>query len=190
MKGLGWVAARTAVAATAGGTISAATGGKFANGARTAAFGHLYNQERARARSNAQKGDGFFKRLWKKATGWHFEGRDARNGNLPTYDQATGRGSQWQQLSADQSVFHDNGVGEAELKFIHPGGREVVFDSDTRQIITNDQYRGTYNYVNPAPVPTSIFDVGGAASYIGRGAGHLLLDVAPYALGGNARGPD
>ena len=55
-EGGGWVAARTAVAATAGGTISAATGGKFANGARTAAFGHLYNQERARARSNAQKG--------------------------------------------------------------------------------------------------------------------------------------
>ena len=55
-EGAGWVAARTAVAATAGGTISAATGGKFANGARTAAFGHLYNQERARARSNAQKG--------------------------------------------------------------------------------------------------------------------------------------
>ena len=42
--------------------------------------------------------------------------------------------------------------------------------------------------MSPAPPPTSILDVGGAAAYVGRGAGHLMLDVAPYALGGNARG--
>ena len=143
-----------------------------------------------RVRAFAQQKEGFFKGLWRKATGWHFEGRDARNGNLPTYDQANSPDSQWQLLSADQSIFHDNGVGNAESKFIHPDGREVVFDGDTRQIITNDQYRGTYNYVNPAPPPTSIWDVGGAAAYVGRGAGHLLLDVAPYAIGGNARGPN
>lgn len=61
---------------------------------------------------------------------------------------------------------NDNGVGKPELKFIHPDGREVVFDGGTRQIITSDQYRGTYNYVNPAPVPSSILDVRGTASYV------------------------
>lgn len=138
---------------------------------------------------HAQKGDGFFKGLWKKTTGWHFGGRGHLNTNLPSYDTATGRGSDWQKLSAAQSIFHDNGVGDPELKFIHPDGREVVFDGDTRQIINNDQYLGTYNYVNPAPPPAGIFDVVGAAAYVGRGAGHLLLDVAPYAIGGNVRGP-
>ncbi len=39
------VAGRTAVAAITGGTISELTGGKFANGASTAAMGHLLNQE-------------------------------------------------------------------------------------------------------------------------------------------------
>ena len=35
------------VAATLGGTISAATGGKFANGAITAAFGNIFNQQKS-----------------------------------------------------------------------------------------------------------------------------------------------
>ncbi len=39
------VAMRTTAAAVVGGTISKLTGGKFANGARTAAFVHLFNAE-------------------------------------------------------------------------------------------------------------------------------------------------
>ena len=41
----GAIAGRTTVAAAVGGTISAVTGGKFANGARTAAMAHLLNAE-------------------------------------------------------------------------------------------------------------------------------------------------
>jgi hypothetical protein len=41
----GKVFSRTAIASTVGGTISKITGGKFANGARTASFAHLFNQE-------------------------------------------------------------------------------------------------------------------------------------------------
>ena len=37
--------ARTLVAAAVGGTVSRITGGKFANGAITAAFVHLFNTE-------------------------------------------------------------------------------------------------------------------------------------------------
>ena len=39
------IAGRTAIAAVAGGTASELTGGKFANGAKTAAFQHLFNDE-------------------------------------------------------------------------------------------------------------------------------------------------
>ena len=37
---------------------------------------------------------------------------------------------------------------------------------------------------------SSIWNVRGAAAYVGRGAGHLVVDVVPYAIGGNARGPN
>ena len=123
-------------------------------------------------------------------TAWHFEGRAALNGAYPSYAEVTGRDSKWIQLSVDQSKFHNNDIGKPELKFIHSSGREVVFDGDDYSVIRGDRYRGTYNYVNPAPLPSSVLDVGGGAAYIGRGAGHILLDVVPYALGGNARGPN
>jgi RHS repeat-associated protein len=47
-KSGGWIAARTAVAATVGGTASVLAGGKFANGAVTSAFQHLFNSESAK----------------------------------------------------------------------------------------------------------------------------------------------
>lgn len=44
-KGGWWIAARTSAAAAIGGTASALGGGKFANGALTSAFQHLFNAE-------------------------------------------------------------------------------------------------------------------------------------------------
>ncbi|WP_444938962.1 FG-GAP-like repeat-containing protein [Microbulbifer sp. JMSA002] len=44
-KSMGSILGRTTIAATVGGTISKITGGKFANGAETAAYAHLFNQE-------------------------------------------------------------------------------------------------------------------------------------------------
>lgn len=43
-----WIAARTTVAATIGGTASVLAGGKFANGAVTSAFQHMFNAEARR----------------------------------------------------------------------------------------------------------------------------------------------
>jgi hypothetical protein len=45
-KGYGGVTGRTLIMATVGGTVSQLTGGKFANGAVTGAFVHLFNAER------------------------------------------------------------------------------------------------------------------------------------------------
>jgi RHS repeat-associated protein len=54
-NGFTGVMTRTAIAAMIGGTVSEMTGGKFANGARTATLQHLFNYETERARA-AQKG--------------------------------------------------------------------------------------------------------------------------------------
>jgi hypothetical protein len=55
------VAGRTAAAAVVGGTASALGGGKFANGAVTGAFSHLFNQEmtRKKLRMNIAVDDGY-----------------------------------------------------------------------------------------------------------------------------------
>jgi hypothetical protein len=128
--------------------------------------------------------------VYNKLTGWHFEGRGAQNGPHPTYDQVRTQGSGWQLLGPSQSIYHDNGVGQPELKYIHPSGREAVFDGDTLQPITDPRYAGTYNYVNPAQAPENWYNVGGWLSFSVLGAGHLVTDVVPYWLGGNVRGND
>lgn len=56
---------RTTVAAIVGGTASVIGGGKFANGARSAAFAHLFNQETSAARNTGQ-------------CGWSCRNRDGR----------------------------------------------------------------------------------------------------------------
>ncbi|MFS1525938.1 hypothetical protein ACL7TT_17830 [Microbulbifer sp. 2304DJ12-6] len=121
-------------------------------------------------------------------TSWHFEGRAGRNGDLPTYGQAVNPASGWTKLSAAQSVFHDDGIGNPEAKFIHSDGREAVFNGDTSLLVTDPRYMGTYNYVNPAPVPNNWYDVPGWVLWADQGLGHAALDVAPYILGGNVRG--
>ena len=132
--------------------------------------------------------DSHWQRLKKKATAWHYEGRASKNSNLPTYEQAIAEGSEWQLLSKEQSIFHDDGIGKAELKFIHADGREAVFNGDSLNLVTDPNYIGTYNYVNPAPVPSQWYDIGGWTNYAVEGLGHLALDVAPYCVGGNVRG--
>ena len=65
---------------------------------------------------------------------------------------------EWMAMEGYQAAFHQNG-GAEDLKFIHPDGRELVYDGDTVKIITSDAHMGTYNYVNatipedPTPSP-------------------------------------
>lgn len=56
IEGGNWyhVLGRTAIAAAVGGTVSKITGGKFANGAQTAAYAHLFNEESRVIGGNSQ----------------------------------------------------------------------------------------------------------------------------------------
>jgi hypothetical protein len=93
-------------------------------------------------------------------------------------------------MSKNESTFHDNEEGKDEMKFIHDDGREVVFDGNTKKIVTDPRYRGTYNYVTPTPMPSSPTDIKGAVSWAIKGSGHIIFDVAPFIIGGTVRGPN
>ena len=87
----------------------------------------------------------------------HYEMRDALNagpdGAPETLDDFKQSADfyKWQEMKGDQAAFHQNG-GAKDLKFIHPDGRELVYDGDTNELMTDDRYMGTYNYVN-ATIP-------------------------------------
>lgn len=70
------------------------------------------------------------------------------NQNLPTFEEAVTPGSRWVLQPPDLSKFHDNHVGRPEYKFVHPDGREVVFDGDSKIIISEYPLWGTYNFSN------------------------------------------
>ena len=181
-------------AALVGGTASVIGGGKFANGAQTALAQYLFNQasQEGRLQRAANKVGETASRFGRWATAGHFENRAARNGNLPSYAQASEEGSQWKLLTAAQSIYHDNGQGQPELKFIHFDGREAVYDGDTLQLVTDPRYVGTYNYVNtmsmPAPTGEVFYDTVSAGMFMAANAGHFVMDVIPYYIGGNVRG--
>ena len=60
VEGVQGIALRTGVAALSGGVATAISGGKFANGAVTAAFFHLFNAESEKIANSAMRYSGFF----------------------------------------------------------------------------------------------------------------------------------
>ena len=51
-------------------------------------------------------------------------------------------------MPKSQSVYHDNGIGRPEEKYIKSDGREAVFDGDTFKPVADPSYMATYNYVS------------------------------------------
>lgn len=143
----------------------------------------------ADAKPAGDKKMGFFQSLYMKLTRFHFEGREEKNGGPPTYEELTASGSKWKLLPKAMSVFHDNGIGKPELKFVHPDGREAVVDGDTHEPITDARYMPTFNYVNPMPMD-EIHGPVDLVKFAGKNLGHFVADVLPYAVGGNVRGPN
>ena len=123
-------------------------------------------------------------------TAWHFEGRARRNASPTGIDELTAPGGRWRELSKAESIYHDNGQGKAERKFIRNakgsflglGGHEAIWDPDAAALVTDGPCRATYNYVNPG--------VWSHPAGIARNLGHLVFDVIPYWFGGNDRGAE
>ena len=108
----------------------------------------------------------------------------------PPLKEAEDESSEWQELPPNLNVYHDNNRGKPERKFIHPDGREVVYDGDTGKKISDPKLKGTYNFVNPGSPPTEIWDVWGWTKWVTKGVGHIGADVISYKMGGNVRGHD
>ena len=132
-------------------------------------------------------------KLWVNATGWNFEGRDKKNVILESYneilDESKKTNGKWILLDYDMSIYHQNGIGSEELKFVCIDGREAVFTKDfskdgSYELVTDSKYKGTYNYCPPAPKPKNITDVKGISNFVLKATGHFFADVLPYYLAG------
>lgn len=122
------------------------------------------------------------------ATRWHYEDRDALNQPLPD-NAKDARRMGFEKYPEWQNAAHQNEKGKPEVKFVHPDGREVIFDGDTGEVITDPELRGTYNYVNTAPdedAPRYWWEYLDKLRSEGA-AGHILLDYFPYSQLGNDR---
>ena len=132
-------------------------------------------------------------KLWIKATGWNFEGRDKKNVITESFneiwDESQKPNSNWILLDYEMSIYHQNGVGDDELKFVCIDGREAVFTKDfskdgSYELVTDPKFKGTYNYCPPAPKPKNITDVKGISNFVLKATGHFFADVLPYYLAG------
>jgi len=108
----------------------------------------------------------------------HFEQRENLNGIHPTFDEVSADDSGWIELSPEESIYHDNGVGAPERKFVHPDGREAVFDGDTLLPITDPDYIATYNYGPYVPLEYAE----NLGEFIIDARDHLVMDILPYHL--------
>ena len=125
----------------------------------------------------------------------HYDLRQALNVNLPaTLDEmreAVLRG-EWEEMSVAQSAFHQNADGVYDPKFIHPDGREAVYDggSERQTLLLEEEFMGTFNYVNGTisshPNP-GIKEMKANISTQGSKA-HKVLDVDPWVVLENTRG--
>ena len=136
---------------------------------------------------------------WNAITYFHFEGRDEKNIISESFNDIEKSSRQtdgnWIELPEEMAMYHQNGIGSPERKFICKEGREAVFSKDDSpngnyQLVTDPRYKGTYNYCNPASLPTlpnGITDFKGIGNCISaslqfavKGAGHFFADMLPY----------
>jgi len=95
-------------------------------------------ESRARLRKEAER-----RRIEKRDK--DLKERDRLNYPLPSSAEDAGK-MDFILLPLRESKYHQNHKGKPELKYIHPDGREVVFDGDTGNMITAPETRGSFNY--------------------------------------------
>lgn len=186
------------VAAAIGGTTAKATGGSFANGARSAAFSYVVSHRgefrdalgefRNSLGTGTRRGAGIAKQAWRKATEWNFEGRDEISKPFEglSLDEVMAQGEDvWIDMTGIQAKAHQNGR-KPEYKFVHKEtGAELIFDGDSLQIITKGKYRGTGNYVNAMDIDK--LKVWNFPLFAVKGAGHYVADMLPHRILGADR---
>lgn len=124
---------------------------------------------------------------WHDMTAWHYEEREALNGEHPQPGTLRDGENGWQLLPAWMSKLHDNGEGEAEEKWVNEDGREAVFDGGRDgSVMTDPRYVGTYNYVVPRD-KNNLNTTDDYVDFASRTAGHTVWDVLPWIALGNTR---
>lgn len=125
-------------------------------------------------------------RLKHDATRWYFEDRDAKNKPLPNSMRRADRAG-FEMYPQWQNALHQNEKGEPEVKYVHPDGREVIYDGDTRKVLTDPELKGTFNYANaPAKDPENLAEWLDFLSQDGV-LEHIVLDIVPSKLLKNTR---
>ena len=147
------------MAATLGGSISQLTGGKFANGAVTAAFANILNAQGRKHRRDAQKGQDCDRFCMNKIDG--LTERDIRK----SFEEGNGWGKQ--ELDK-RAVLHNQGVPKGTNRvYKHADGREAVFTGPPENSLAVTGRNGpTYNY--------------GTGAGVWNDVTHVILDVIPY----------
>ena len=130
--------------------------------------------------SKAKKG---VKTIKNKILQKHYVERKKKNRKHPTYKQVSSNPA-WTKVSANQSKYHDNGVGKPELKYTHEDGREAVFDEDTLLEMKDARYIATYNYCPIQQLPDNP-NINDYCTYAITMTGHTIQDVIPYYIWGN-----
>lgn len=120
------------------------------------------------------------------ATKWHFEDREENNGTHPSYSEVNEIDSGWYLLPESQSIYHDNGIGTPELKYITNDGREAVFDGDTLEPITDPRFIATYNYCPLYQITSNDSKIFDYLKLAASGVGHFFADMLPYYCTGNS----
>ncbi|KAA0542739.1 hypothetical protein FZW96_21210 [Bacillus sp. BGMRC 2118] len=132
---------------------------------------------------------------------FHYEKRIEQNSKVPTYKEVTAVNSPWILLPPSQSILQDNKDSYPEEKYIHPNGREAVFNgrtidekNNTAELVTDSRYVGTFNYINPSIKPEGGFPKNPEemlewmvawSKFGATNIGHGVVDVAPWFLLGS-----
>ena len=102
------------------------------------------------------------------------------------YEQVTRPGSGWKQMPDWMNEQHQNNKGKREIKFVHPDGQELIFDGDSKKLITKPEIRRTYNYYTPKTLD-SIKGVKDIQDLAASWRGHILADMIPDIILGTNR---
>lgn len=116
-------------------------------------------------------------------TRWHFEDREAKNKPLPSSMRRADRAG-FEMYPQWQNEYHQNNIGEPEVKYVHPDGREVIYDGDTRKVVIDPELKGTFNYANAPARKEKPENTEEWMRYLFQNGPleHILYDIAPYEI--------